>query len=221
MASEIITTGDGSHSLHSSIYNAAYHSHYGAIDESVTIFISGGLHYQFHQKKKTSIKVFEMGFGTGLNAYLSYIFAEHNNATLYYDAIELHPVQKKTYQNLNYTQILDYPEIFKLIHDSEWEVTNQICERFLLKKIKADILNHELMEQYDLIIFDAFAPSCQPKLWEANLHEQLHRHLVPGGCLLTYCAKGDFKRLLKNIGYTLEMLPGPAKKKEITRAIKN
>lgn len=220
MSSKVILTGDGSHSLFSDQYQAAYHSHYGAIDESVTIFVSGGLHYLKRQGLK-SINVFEMGFGTGLNAYLSSLFSSQHNIQISYDSIELHPVNQDIIQSLNYKQVLNQPELFDHIHYCKWEEAQKISNTFQLKKIQGDIFEYHFDSKYDLIIFDAFAPSCQPDLWKIDLHQKIYNHLNQGACLLTYCAQGAFKRMLKSLGYSLEMLPGPSKKKEITRAVKS
>jgi tRNA U34 5-methylaminomethyl-2-thiouridine-forming methyltransferase MnmC len=44
--------------------------------------------------------------------------------------------------------------------------------------------------------------------------------LEPSGILCTYCAKGSFKRTLKEVGFAVENVKGPGRKREITRAIK-
>jgi tRNA U34 5-methylaminomethyl-2-thiouridine-forming methyltransferase MnmC len=73
---------------------------------------------------------------------------------------------------------------------------------------------------FDIIYYDAFAPNAQPELWEEPMLMRMYDALQSGGVLTTYCAKGAFKRSLKKIGFTVEALPGPKGKREMTRAIK-
>ena len=73
---------------------------------------------------------------------------------------------------------------------------------------------------YDLIYFDAFAPSAQPELWSDEVFENMYRLLAKGGILTTYCAKGVVKRSMKAAGFEVEALPGPPRKREMTRAWK-
>lgn len=73
---------------------------------------------------------------------------------------------------------------------------------------------------YDLIYFDAFGPRAQGEMWELPVLEKMSEILKPGGILVTYCAKGQFKRDLKSLGFEVESLPGPPGKREMTRAIK-
>ncbi len=73
---------------------------------------------------------------------------------------------------------------------------------------------------YDLIYFDAFAPSAQPELWSDTIFKNMYRLLAKGGILTTYCAKGAVKRSMKAAGFEVEALPGPPRKREMTRAWK-
>ena len=75
-------------------------------------------------------------------------------------------------------------------------------------------------QRFDLIYFDAFAPSAQPELWTTSIMQKMYNALNPGGVLVTYCAKGDFKRTLKAVEFVVERLPGPPGKREMTKAIK-
>lgn len=49
----------------------------------------------------------------------------------------------------------------------------------------------------------------------------LYHNLKKGGILVTYCAKGEFKRNLESCGFTVETLPGPPGKREMVRAVKS
>jgi len=216
---DIIPTNDGSDSVFSNQYNASYHSKFGAIEESITIFISSGLYYNY-LKGKRKLHIFEMGFGTGLNAFLTAIEAERLQIDIDYTAVELHPLPEELSIQLNYPKTLGFSDLFNRIHQSTWGETQKISEYFKLNKRHIRIEDMEHSTPYDLIYYDAFAPSTQADLWLDSVHVPLFHNLKDNGNLVTYCAQGKFKRMLKAIGYTLESLPGPSHKKEIIRATK-
>lgn len=217
----ILNTSDGSNSISSKNFDATYHSIHGAIEESMHVFISAGLRYK-HLNGSKSLKIFEMGFGSGLNAYLSALEANKLKVNIEYHSIELHPVPKEIYEQLNFHESLEdsTKEDFIKLHKAKWDELIPINSYFSLKKLQADLEQIEIDADYDLIFYDAFAPSCQAQLWEEEIHTKLYRSLLPSGALVTYCAQGKFKRILKGLGYSLDKLPGPGKKHEMTRAVK-
>ena len=218
---EIISTHDGSHSLFSSKYKASYHSHFGAIDEAITVFLSAGFDFKRNRDPDKPIRILEMGFGSGLNAFLTAIQAFKLNQKVIYHSIESEPIPKSNWSILNYGKILKDQEMFQNLHESTWDQDYPVHEFFVLKKFHIKIQAHKFLEDfYDVIFYDAFAPSCQADLWTKEIHQPIFDALRKDGVFVTYCAQGKFKRLLKDIGYHLESLPGPAKKKEMTRAIK-
>lgn len=73
---------------------------------------------------------------------------------------------------------------------------------------------------FDLIYFDAFGPRVQPELWKASVFEQMFAALKPEGVLVTYSAKGEVRRTMQKLGFTVERLPGPPGKREMLRGIK-
>ena len=217
----ILDTSDGSNSVSSVKYNATYHSIHGAIEESMHVFISAGLHYKILQGF-TSVNIFEMGFGTGLNAFLTSLVAQKHKIKVNYHSIELHPIQKDIYQQLNFHQHIpdaSHQEFIKM-HELPWNQNTELNPNFSIKKIHGDLCQIELDTIYDLIYYDAFAPSSQSELWEEEIHRKIYNSLNSQGALTTYCAQGKFKRMLKSLGYTLDKLPGPGRKHEMTRAIK-
>jgi len=218
---KIIVTGDGTHTLFVPELHEHYHSIFGALTESMHVFIEAGLRY--HAAKK-QITVFEIGFGTGLNALLSCIEALDAGTDLLYYTIENNPVDLEIIQKLNYSSVLKSnpctPELFRLIHSSEWGKTINIHERFRLHKIRADIAQFIPDFSYDLIFFDAFAPEKQPELWTVEIFKKLYNAINEGGILTTYCVKGDVKRALKMAGFLIEKLPGPPGKREMLRGRK-
>jgi tRNA U34 5-methylaminomethyl-2-thiouridine-forming methyltransferase MnmC len=216
-----ITTNDGSHTLYVKELDEYYHSIHGAIQESLHVFIQSGLF--FIQKKE--ITIFEMGFGTGLNAFLTYLEGKKNNLMIDYYSIEAFPLSLEDAAQLNYAEQLnatDESAIFNTMHSIPWNVKTEIAKGFNMMKIQSSIEQFPTasLPLCDLIYFDAFAPSAQPQLWEEPVLKKMHQLLKENGVLVTYCAKGVFKRTLKSIGFSVEALPGPIGKREITRARK-
>ena len=217
----LFETQDGSHSLFSKEYGVSYHSKYGAIQETQHVFINAGL--RLKAIEQTEISILEIGFGTGLNAYMTIFESEKRGLTIDYVGVEAYPVSKEITQQLNYAKQVNQPEsqvIFDIIHDIEWDVPHLINEHFRLTKVNKRFEELGYDSKFDLIYFDAFAPTSQPELWEIPLLTLMLNALKPNGVLVTYCAKGQFKRNLKAVGFTVEAIPGPPGKREMTRAIK-
>jgi len=220
---QVIVTADGSHTLAVPELNETYHSTYGAIQESRHIFINHGVDYWFKTTGGNKANVFEVGFGTGLNALLSVDYAENHQKSILYDAIESDPLPEAEALSLNYPQMLPAETSFKWfeqIHKSDWNKYSEISKGFRLKKIHGFIQDFQRTEQYDVCYFDAFAPSKQPEMWEISILEKIEQLLRSGGVFTTYCAAGHLRRSLKSLGYILEILPGPPGKKEVVRAMK-
>lgn len=220
MEQSIILTGDGSHTVMVPGMNVSYHSKHGAIQESKHIFIDAGL--KKIQEKKSDIAVFEMGFGTGLNALLTFIEAGNAGVNIYYETTELYPLGIAAVHALNYTSVLQKPgldPVFSLLHTCEWNKTCAITGEFTLLKRKENIQDIILTNKFDLVYFDAFDPVAQPALWTAGVFRKLFDAMNKGGLLLTYCSKGIVRRAMQEAGFEVEKLPGPKGKREIVRAI--
>ncbi len=215
----LITTKDGSHTLFIPRMGEYYHSHYGAISESRHIFIECG--FNVLKDKKDSISIFEAGFGTGLNTLLTFIESKKSRLEIYYTAIELYPLKKEIWQKLNYCHFLGENDFFSRIHMCKWNKQIECSSGFFLHKIQVDLTNTQLPENnFDIVYFDAFAPSYQPELWEKEIFNMIINSLKPGGLLTTYSSKGSVKRVLKECGFEVFKLPGPEGKREIIRARK-
>ncbi|MDX1700163.1 MAG: tRNA (5-methylaminomethyl-2-thiouridine)(34)-methyltransferase MnmD [Melioribacteraceae bacterium] len=218
-----VISADGSHTVWSSNFNAHYHSIFGAIDESKHVFIDAALLFKLRSTSNT-ITILEYGLGTGLNLFLSFVSSiEYKNIDFYYQALEAYPITPDILSQLNYCQIPEYSKFFKefsKIHSSPWGAENRLSDNFKYVKHKIKFQDFPQNPVADIVYYDAFSPGVQPELWEA---EQLHKvfySMVPGAILTSYCAKGSFKRALKAVGFTIESLKGPAKKREMTRAMK-
>jgi len=209
-------TGDGSHTLYLKGLDEHYHSWHGAIQESRHVFIDQGL----KQVKGEELRLLEIGFGTGLNAYLTCMEAENLDWEVDYHTLELYPLPGEIIRKLNYTQQLGGKgaAIFDQIHRAGWNRQTTVTPFFSIYKIGEDFLNFHPQGKYRLIYFDAFAPEKQPAMWQEEQIKKMFDALEPGGLLVTYCAKGVIKRMLKAIGYQVESLPGPPGKREMIRA---
>jgi tRNA U34 5-methylaminomethyl-2-thiouridine-forming methyltransferase MnmC len=218
---EIFETEDGSKSLKSINFGVSYHSKHGAIQETRHVFIDAGLDFC----KQGHIDLLDIGFGTGLNALMALQWAQLNQVKVNYVGIEAYPIHLDTALLMNYPQALDTDDkldsVFIAMHEVESGVTLELDQYFSFEKRISKFETLEDKNAYDVIFFDAFAPNAQPDLWELDLLQRMYDALKASGVLTTYCAKGQVKRNLKALGFTVEALPGPPGKREMTRAIKS
>lgn len=223
MKHELIITKDGSHTIFIPEMNVTYHSVHGAIQESQHVFIKAGLIDPGLFDFIGLHHVLEIGFGTGLNALLTLIEADRHKNRIYYNAIELFPLNDDEISRLNYCDQLnlpDYKPLFDKMHHTGWEEMYEITNYFRLTKIKCDLLDYSAEELFDIIYFDAFAPASQPELWTIEVFEKMFSILKSGGMLVTYCSKGEVRRNMIAAGFKVEKLPGPPGKREMIRAIR-
>jgi tRNA U34 5-methylaminomethyl-2-thiouridine-forming methyltransferase MnmC len=220
MDKEFLITEDGSHTIYLPEIDEHYHSTHGAIQESLHIYINQGL----LQVPKKEMSILEIGFGTGLNAYLTYAFAEIKNLKIDYFSVEKYPLTETDYLSLNYPQMIfpEYGDLFTELHRSKWDSVVEISSKFTLKKIHADLLSFEFDQtlQFDLVYYDAFAPGKQPEMWTDEIIRKVASTVKSEGLLVTYCAKGTVRRSLSAAGFQMERIPGPIGKKEILRGKK-
>lgn len=216
---EIITTSDGSHTLRNKSLNETYHSTHGAVQESMHVFIRHGLQYFHEQKLSDQIAVLEVGFGTGLNALLSLRYASENNIRIRYTALEAFPLPEDVWSELNYADPGKDEEHFRALHTAVWGDAVSVTPEFTLLKRNVTLEDAVFGEKFDVIYFDAFAPSVQPGLWSRDMLEKVTTVLHPGGVFVTYSAKGQLKRDLRSLGLQVETLPGPPGKNEMVRAV--
>ena len=230
---------DGSHTLLRHDLNETYHSHNGAIQESLWVFIDKGLNY-LKEQNYTFIKILEIGFGTGLNAILAYEFAQKNKIEIEYISLEPFPVPLEITQKLNYTDFLEEESkaVFNQLHQVSWEEKHKISPYFSLQKVEATLEDYQLSqnnseiqsednnvnnneEYFDCTFYDAFAPSKQAEVWQLSNLQKVFDFTKENGILVTYCAQGQFKRDLKTAGWKVESLEGAPPKREIVRAVKS
>jgi tRNA U34 5-methylaminomethyl-2-thiouridine-forming methyltransferase MnmC len=220
---QIITTGDGSHSLLNTELNETYHSVHGARRESLHVFIKHGLDFFCERSAAaTPVRILEIGFGTGLNALLTIHRASETQRVLNYTTLEAFPLEASIWSSLNYTEDVFARELFERIHLAPWAEQFEITPFFSLHKLHATLQQISLAPfSFDVIFFDAFAPNKQPELWQISLLDKVVTAMKPGGVFVTYCAKGQLKRDLKSLNLVVETLEGPPGKKEMVRALKS
>jgi len=221
MSISVKNTGDGSPTLFNSELNEHYHSIHGALTESLHVFIKNGFHPTLASFGK-KFQVLEVGFGTGLNATLTATESAKNLCAIQYLALEPYPVADGLLCELKYEQILEENQQldFKKIHAAKWEEAVSVNPHFHIEKTIKGILEFQTPKLFHLIYFDAFAPEKQPDMWTMEVLQKCYGLLEPGGIFITYCAKGQFKRDLKQCGFKVENRPGPPFKREITFATK-
>lgn len=219
MKIEVRATGDGSKTIYLPHLDETYHSHHGAVQEAIHVFIKNGI----KSLPQNDIKVFELGFGTGLNAILTQIEAEIAGKTIEYSGIEAFPVAPEIAAQMQYEDKIgkEWKSSFDNLHVLSWNDFHQINSQFSFRKIDARIEDFDFEKNYyDIIFFDAFGPRAQGELWKVSILEKMHQMLKTRGVFVTYCAMGQFKRDLKSLGFVVESLPGPPGKREMTRATK-
>ena len=245
---EIVVTGDNSKTLFNPTYKETYHSKFGAVTESRTIFIEGSnlaAALTRKNKQKQKVRVLEIGFGLGLNFLLSADLAKSMQSQLDYLAIEQNLLPDNTLQQLDYHQQLTYPDIAKRLYeqlrtknssvrDNDLDQTHtpaqafgaggNFCQFSIVPEINLS-LSAQLKAVHaicrgsiDAIYLDAFSPDCNPECWTPELLEHLAGLLCPQGALLTYSAKSIVRRRLIAAGLQVQRLPGPPGKREFIKA---
>ena len=221
MKREIIKTADGSATIYLPDWNEHYHSKHGAVQEALHVFIKTGLHHYLDKHAPTEISLLEIGFGTGLNALLSFFEAEKNSVKINYTGVEAYPVSTTELELLDYAKLMAQENAsanFQKLHQAPWEERAEISAFFSLQKEKKFFREISAEKEFDLIYFDAFGPRVQPDLWSEEVFANMHSALRTNGILVTYSAKGSVRRAMQAAGFAVERLPGPPGKREMLRA---
>jgi len=216
-------TGDGSSTIHIPEWNEQYHSKHGALQEAKHVFIKTGLLPYIENHHPSNVSILEIGFGTGLNALVTWEATLAKDFSIDYTGVEAYPVEIEEVEKLNFAAVVENSEssnFFEAIHASQWEETVEITEAFILTKQKKFFQDIEDQELYDLIYFDAFGARVQPELWSVEIFKKMFNALKTNGVLVTYAAKGSVRRAMLEVGFGVERLPGPPGKREMLRATK-
>lgn len=217
---EIIITRDGSETLYLPEFNETYHSKFGAIHEAYHVFIENGLGLF----KNQPVSILEMGFGTGLNTFITYIESNRESQNIHYTSIDAYPLDFEEAVKMNYGQLLEDGKeyaAFNKIHSCGWEIENKLSDTFILvKKLQFfDTINIEAA--FDIIYFDAFSYRVQPELWSLEMFRKMYRALKQNGVLVTYACRNVIKKAMLEAGFSIEVLPGSLGRREMLRAVKS
>lgn len=220
---EVRATADGSNTLYVPALDEHYHSTHGAVQEAQHVYLAAGLEPVLAGATGV-VWVLEVGFGTGLNALLTLQRSLASTQPIFYDTIEKHPLPVSVIEQMGVERYLLNPELqdyHQQLHAATWRSPTTLTPQFALHKIAGALQDTPLCEDtYHVIYFDAFAPDKQPDMWTDDVFAQLYAAAAPGGVLVSYCAKGSFRRSLKAAGWEVEKVPGPPGKREMTRARK-
>jgi tRNA U34 5-methylaminomethyl-2-thiouridine-forming methyltransferase MnmC len=221
---KIISTGDGSSTIYMEDIDETYHSRNGAIQESIHVFVKNGFRFLLSTRPYNDIQVFELGFGTGLNAVLTAIDSIKFRKPVKYTSLEPFPLPGEIIDQLDFGRMLNHHSgvsYLKEIHNSGWEEYHNIHPYFRIRKIKSTIQDYDpKSNQFNLVYFDAFAPAKQPEIWDKNMLTKIFNLLTEKSVFVTYCAQGQVKRHMREIGFKVQTLQGPPGKKEMIRGIK-
>lgn len=212
-------TADGSTTIHIPEWDEQYHSKHGAIQEAKHVFIKNGLSLFTNQR----ISILEIGFGTGLNCFITFLEAPKMKLAIDYVGVEAYPLDSEEVEKMNYVNQLEANEfsaVFNEMHKQDWELKSELSPDFSLKKRKQFFNEINDKNQFDLIYFDAFGARVQPELWTEEIFEKMYKSLKTGGVLVTYSAKGSVRRAMQSVGFLVEKLPGPPGKREMLRGKK-
>ena len=219
---KIITTGDGSSSIQLTEWDEQYHSKHGAINEAVHVYIKTGMvHFLNTNPEINPVSILEIGFGTGLNAFLTLLESNTRNISVHYTGVEAYPLSALEINSVNYAEMLAQSSIpFLKLHETPWEDTAEISKTFKLEKRKQLFEDITDQDAFNVIYYDAFGSRVQPELWEKPIFKIMYAALKKGGVLVTYAAKGSARRAMESCGFKVERLPGPPAKREMLRATK-
>ncbi len=237
---EIVITADGSSTIHLPEWDEQYHSKHGAIQEAYHVFIKHGLYHfcnrincphdvsssAVDKSPKTlnqTISILEIGFGTGLNAFITLLESEKLGVHIDYVGIEGFPVLMDEIVQLNYPTQLKAESneaLFKTMHELPWEEKHPVSQTFSLTKQNRFFSEIADKALYNLIYFDAFGARVQPELWTETIFKKMYDAIKENGALVTYAAKGSVRRAMQAVGFKVEKLPGPPGKREMLRATK-
>jgi tRNA U34 5-methylaminomethyl-2-thiouridine-forming methyltransferase MnmC len=220
MKMEVRVTQDGSSTVYLKELDEHYHSTFGAVQESLHVFVGAGMGAVTNKE----VTILEVGFGTGLNCLLTFIAGQESRRQIRYVALEKYPLSMQVVDQLGYNLFCpdSNAQLFSLLHAAPWNADVIVNAQFVLHKIEKDLLEIVPAELplADLVYFDAFSPEKQPEIWQESIFGMLFERMKTNGVLVTYCAKGVVRRTLQSVGFQVERIPGPPGKREMIRARK-
>lgn len=107
-------TEDGIPTLYLPRMDEHYHSTKGALAEARHVYIDSAL----RASGKKEINVLEIGFGTGLNTFLTFLESQKKGLRINYTTFELYPLSPDITEKLNYPALIapSSESTFALLH---------------------------------------------------------------------------------------------------------
>ncbi len=221
---KLFQTSDGSFSLACEGLNETYHSRHGALQESQYVYIDMGLAYWRKSNPEALFcRVFEMGFGTGLNMLLAASYAQEKKLKMYFETVENEVLPRSLHEQLHYADhfpALATQEARMDLLVNHWDLPFSFLPEFQCLKKNQDYFKWNPTENFEVIFYDAFGAHAQSEMWETKALERSLEYLNKGGVWVSYCAKGSVRRSLEALGMRVERLAGPPGKREMLRAVK-
>jgi tRNA U34 5-methylaminomethyl-2-thiouridine-forming methyltransferase MnmC len=210
-------TADGSRTLYSDTYRQTFHSDKGALAEARHVFLNGaGVPVRL---TRGTVQILEVGFGTGLNFFITADEALRCGGVLDYTALERDLLPGTILEMLGYRSHLNHPELFDNysrfrerlpLLPTPGHYQTALAGGVTLNLVIGDATKQSFdASSFDVIYQDAFSPDANPELWSETFLSQLAHALKPAGVLTTYSVKGDIRRRLTQLGLTVNKRPGP------------
>lgn len=212
-------TADGSITFYIPEIDEHYHSTNGAVVEALHVYLKEALQRFVELNNPKEVRILEIGFGTGLNAFLTLLKSAELQIPIHYTTLELYPLAAEQVAQLNYAEQIDAnsANLFKALHAANWNESVAITPFFSIEKRQMDLVKEPLMGRFDVVYYDAFAPDKQPEMWSEAIYQKVADAVDKGGILTTYCAKGVVRRGFRDAGFEMERIPGPPGKREMIR----
>ena len=220
---KIIKTEDGSITYRIDTLKENYHSLYGAVTESQFVYLAEGFNFWSKNNNDQKCDIFELGYGTGLIAYLTFLEAAKISKSVNYNSIDPFPLSIKEVKSLKYDEFFEHLKSLTTFNEFSgiiWNRPQEVSPYFDITKNKIYFQDFKSQKLFHIIYYDAFGAHSQPEIWEPELMKKCYKLLKPGGIWVSYCAKGSVRRGLQDAGFTVYRLPGPPGKREMLRAVK-
>ena len=225
-------TGDGSTSLYSPKYDQMYHNPHGAVSESRHVFFETNDLFKALKKKKT-VNIFEVGFGTGLNLLLTLDYLRQNElrADVNFYSVEAFPIDPEITEEFEFKNESGLRKSLLILRSvlqdltpgmNRVQLTDQLAlhlwfgffDDLFAENEKSPLINHKI----DFILHDAFSPEVNEELWTSQVFEKLASVGSKDAVLSTYCAASSARAAMAVSGWKVARAPGAVGKREMTLA---
>lgn len=228
MQPEIRNTRDGSTTLFSDRFGQHYHNPNGAVAESLHVFFeTPGLIRDI--QNRSALRLFETGFGTGLNLLLFDLLlnACHYPHQAEFISVEAWPVSADTVSGFSFGAYDELTEKIPLLEElfsaltegwNEVEISDRCNLKLYVGTIEQFFHEEVKIREVDYFLHDPFSPEVNPELWQADLFCELHKMAKPQAIISTYCAASSARAAMAVAGWFVAIAPGALGKREMTVA---